>query len=252
MNNKLWNGLVNTVCIIPVSICAYKLYKHIKKTQIINKIKEYEYKTKYLYLNGDSVNNYNILKYAFQNYNNITLIIDSCGGNLDSTAHIISNIHEYQNGGGIIHGVVLNNAQSAATQILMSMNTIYMDKYAVLSPFDAQITFNNSIRHPVSFLQDDISTSEINDIIHKKYSEQFHKNSKIILDTYSYQYNLLPINKKIKFVEFFISGKIEHSFPITRSVLKSFGIKVCEPCLEMIEVSSLFEQINQIQPTIML
>ena len=208
--NKKNNTKLIIIC--DNDITDYKIY------QIYNKILDY-----YCRYDIININNYQLITQIINNNNNVTIIIESLGGDISSNDNIINIMMNNK-----INTYILTEAKSAATMIVLGSSNIYMDKHATLGPTDPQISINN-ITYSVKSLIN-LCENKTKDNITDEYLINYYENKKLYYENIENVKKMLSKhfiknisnNKKEEIINKFTDGEISHHIPINYNYLKKY------------------------------
>jgi ClpP class serine protease len=209
--NKKNNTKIIIICDDDIS--DYKYYN--LRGYLINYIYKYDI---------ININNYQLITQITNNNNNITIIIESTGGDIISNDNVIHVLINKNN----IKTYILTEAKSAATMIVFASSKIYMSKYAILGPTDPQVTLNNHIYSVKSLIN--LCENKSKDYISDEYLINYYDNKKLydenkdnIVKLLSKHYikNISNI-KKQELIDTLTNGDISHHIPIGYNYLKKY------------------------------
>jgi len=152
------------------------------------------------------------------------LILYTPGGEIFSAVYISRLLSKYQ---GKIRSFVPTFAMSGGTLLALSTDEIYMNDYSCLGAVDPQLgnLFKfGSARSWKEVLKVKGKKAEDSSISFKFIGEQYTKSMKILINELI-QNKVLTKNKR-RLINLLVSGEIEHSFNLTKDVLREFGMDI--------------------------
>ena len=194
--------------------------------------------TKYIVDINDEDNTFINLINSFTK--NLSLIIDTNGGNIDVNDKMVKSILKYSSHNDV-NTYVPCQAYSAGSVLALVGKKIFIGKCAILSPIDPQIGVEVPNVDISSYSSDVIKKSHlmttdptfIDNIIYQeatKYHNENILNTKMILKHNKYGYHTIK-----KVISEMCSGKYTHSKPFDFNNLKSMGLRVTNAIPEHIK-----------------
>lgn len=166
-----------------------------------------------------------IKKFSNNNNNNINIIYHTIGGDISSNDILINYIIESKIK---INGFVFKHSQSAGTLLALLSTNLYINKDAILSPTDPQITIDTET-YSIKSIINMCETKEHN-YISDKYLLQYYENKKLHYENIDLVTRL--INNKIKknisyeikknIINELTSGDYSHHKPISGLYLNKY------------------------------
>lgn len=153
------------------------------------------------------------------------LILYTGGGEIFSSEYISRLFRHYK---GKIRTFVPVYSMSGGTYLALSTNELYMNDYACLGGIDPQLGnlfsygsakgWKEVLRLKKGKANDQ---SIIMNLMGKQYTKTMKKNINELLIK-----KLPDKNQRNEFVDYLTSGEIQHALPLTKSTLRSFGLKI--------------------------
>ncbi len=176
---------------------------------------------------------YNQIK-IMNKYDKITLVINSNGGNLATGYRILSLIKEKYSS---INTVCIEKASSTATFMLLSGENIYISPYALITPTEPQIEYNNNV----------ISVNDITKYI-KRYGPENIDPMLLAIYGAKIEYfkhlcnNTYDKDEAKKIIDFMLNKVSSHQYPMSISDLKIMkkNVNILKP-----EILEHFEKIHE-------
>lgn len=156
---------------------------------------------------------------------NLNIIYDTYGGDVNANDILLNYILESKIK---INGYVFKKSQSAGTILALSSTNLYMNKNALLSPTDPQITIDTDIYSIKSII--DMCETKDKNYISDKYLLQYYENKKLHYENIStitnllqkkFRHNISKNNKK-KIINELTSGDYSHHKPLSGQYLNKY------------------------------
>jgi hypothetical protein len=176
---------------------------------------------------------------------NVDIILHTVGGSSINAKLLIDAL---MNHNGRRRIFIPYKAYSAGTLISLTGHCIYMNKNAHLTPFDTQITINNSdlfnTSIPVGILSklSNISKDDHNNLlmIHTKMAKrEYYADLKMLDVIFNKLYKHKPV-QKMKIIENFLRTKLPHEYPISVTEARDFGLNISSHMPKLMEKIEFF------------
>ena len=189
---------------------------------IINKCNQYFIDIFYKDLIFNINDSINLIKNLKSEQN---IILETCGGNIDSNDHILNHIISYNLKLNIF---VFKNAQSAGTLIALAANKLYMTWTSFLGPTDPQITIDD-ILYSVKALCDLCENKDKN-YVSDKYLLTYYDTKKLHTENIETLNKILnnkfkkniSYDNKTEFIKKISEGDISHHVPFNYKYLNKY------------------------------